>query len=429
MKIAELFAEITLKGGKAAVSEMKGLLTSTIATKSALLSAATELYKLTSIAREFAVSMDKYQVNTGLSAQQLQKLSFQASQAGVSMQELGGAIQRLQQHNANARLGYGWDPIFSRFVGLNPNQDPVTQLNRISAAIRRLQATNPAEAKALASKAGISDSMYYAILRGTTEEMNKELILTNKEQMALVKLNQQWHKFWFYLKQIGAKLQALSAQFQTKVVRIVTRAIQGYYELARRVYDVISSHEKLKKVFIVLAAVITAIFVPWIAALSAIVLILEDIFTYFEGGDSITGDIINWVKQSEKLKTVWETIKSIFELCLKAIKGIKEFFKDPSFDNVIRIVTGKQQDSSSFLGNVGKQALNSLPFGLGSALRIAGNATANVVNYFQSTGNPVEDARIAGAVTRTELQQAAGQTNNLSLGGKSGGMRYSKATP
>lgn len=426
MKIAELFAEITLKGGKAAVSEMKGLMSSTIATKAALLGAVAALYKMSAAAREYAVSMDMYQLNTGLSAQQLQKLSFQASQAGVSMQELGGAIQKLQQANANARLGYGWDPIFSRF-GLNPNQDPVSQLNRISAAIRRLQATNPAEAKALASKAGISDSMYYAILRGTTEEMNKELILTNKEQMALVKLNQQWNKFWFYLKQIGVKLQALSAEFQGKVVRIVTRAIQGFYELARRINDVISSHEKLKKVIIILGSVIGAVFFPWAAALSAIVLILEDIFTYFEGGDSITGDIINWVKQSEKLKTVWETIKSIFELCLKAVKGIKEFLKDPSFDNVIRMVTGKQEDSSSFLGNVGKQALNSLPFGLGGILRTATNATANVVNYFQSTGNPVEDARVAGAVTRTELQQAAGQTNNLSLGGKNGGMRYSKA--
>ena len=103
--------------------------------------------------------------------------------------------------------------------------------------------------------------------------------------------------------------------------------------------------------------------------------------------------------------------------------------KDASFTKVVKMVTGQSEDSGSFLSNVGNKALNSLPFGIGGIMRTVGNATANVVNYFQSSGNPVEDARVAGAVTRTELQQAAGQTNNLSLGSKSGGMRYSRATP
>ena len=464
MTIAELVAKISLKGGKESVATMKGLMKSTIATKAALLGAATAMYKMSEAARNSAMFMDMYQLNTGLSITQLQQLSFKASQAGVSMNELGGAIQKLQQMNANARLGYGWDPILTRF-GLTPGQDPVTQLDKISAALKRMGASNPAEAHALASKVGLSDSMYYALMKMGTEQMNKQLILTNKEQQALVKLNQQWNKFWFYLKQIIIKIQALSAEFQTGLVRMLVRAVQGFYELFSRIYKVIDANDKLKVSVVALAAVFAAAFAPEILLLTAIAIILEDIFTYFEGGDSITGEIVEWCRQSEEFMGLWSAIKDIFEVFIELIKmaytGWKEliaalndagFFKEvlggicdmirflidslmaltkipgvkwalnrAGFGNIADIADERLNKDMGFLGEVGDRALGQLmsPF-----KAFAGAAsTFNTHVYIQATGDPATDARNAMSVEK-EIKQSQGQQANLSNGGRNGAYRY-----
>ena len=439
MKIAEFFALITLKGGKESVATLKNMVSTTIAVKSSLIGATNALYKMSDVARESAMFMDMYQLNTGLSAIQLQKLSFQAGQAGVSMTELGGAIQKLQQANARARLGYGWDPIFTR-LGLTPGQDPVTQLNRISATLRRLQSTNPAEAKYLASKAGISDSVYYAMLRGTTEEMNKELILTDKEQKALVKLNQQWNKFWFYIKQIVIKLQALGASLQTSVVKLAIRAAQGFYELVKRLYETISASEKLRNIAIALGIALAAAFAPEILGLGALLLVLEDIFTYFEGGDSITGRIVEWVQASEQLKDAWKGILAIFDVIKMAMDGWKMLWQD-----VIKPMIDALND---FLENnpIGKKLYSvtekaNHPLGpMGHALSYMGkgwdmikplvtgpsvqNNNVTVTNHFQSTGDNLKDAQISAATEREQLK-AAQNVPSRANGNSTGGLKYS----
>lgn len=435
MKVAELFALITLKGGKESVATLKSMVSATVAVKSQLIGATTALYQMSAAARQSALFMDSYQLNTGLSAIQLQKLSFQASQAGLSMTELGGAIQKLQQANAQARLGYGWDPIFTR-LGLTPRQDPVTQLNQIGSALRRLQATNPAEAKYLATKAGLSDSVYYAMLRGGTEQMDKQLILTQKEQQALVKLNQQWNKFWFYLKQIVIKIQALGASFQTGLIAILTRAAQGFYELFSRIYKTIEASDKLKYTLLAVGAILAAVFAPELLILSAVALALEDVFTYFEGGDSITGEIVEWCKQSQEFQDIWLGVKTVFDLLLTAFKGLKmlwDEFMSPALEKI---------DSLPFLKELTK-LLNPVTFGLeniGKARRwwdeyMNNNLTtpgisnnSNVQNnntnvYIQGTGSVAQDTDNAMEARRA-VQQANSQQPNLSTGGKNGGYRY-----
>lgn len=473
MKIAEFFAVLTLKGGKESVQQMKGLVSASIGAKSALLSATTALYQMSDAARKSAVFMDMYQLNTGLSAIQLQQLSFKASQAGVSMGELGQTIQALQQKSANARLGYGWDPVLTRF-GLHPGQDPVTQLNKIGAAIRRLQATNPAEARALASKAGIGDGMYYAMLRGSTEQMNKQLILTEKEQKALVKLNGEWNKFWFYLKQIVVKIQALGAVFQTNVVKILTRAIQGFYELFKRISDVISASDKLKGVALAVGAALAYAFSPMILVLGAVALALEDIFTYFEGGDSVTGRIIEWVSQSKEFLELWESIKVAFDVFIELTKmsyeGWKEliavlndagFFKDilDGIANTLRFIIdgllaltkipgvkwlleragyGQIYDMADerlnkemgFLTNASDKILGGLLSQRGSDLLGSGfdklasmTQNNNVVVQVEGTGDAAKDAQTV-ATWKNELAQAQGQQAYRSVGGRMSMGRY-----
>lgn len=441
MKVAEFFAEILLRGSGKAIQDVRKLSAGIKDMRLGLGAALQELYKISAAAREMAVSLDAYQVNTGLSAEQLQRMAFQASAAGVSMNELGSAIQKLQQANANAKLGYGWDPIYSRF-GLNPNQDPVSQLNQIGAALRRLQATNPGEARALAIKAGLSDRMYYALMRSTTEQMDKQLVLTHKEQHELVKLNQEWNKFWFYIKQIGAKLQVLGATLQTKFVRVLLNASKGFLELLSRAKELISANENLKAAVIALGVALTAIFAPWLLALGAIALILEDIWVYFQGGDSVTGKIVEWCKQSEEFKKTWEGITTVFEGVVQLIKwistGIKEVLSHidefgeflDKHPYIKRIVESAKKSASTVFNPMGTLTQGFADFKQGAydfgmwthPIMTSTGATVNVNNYFASTGNTIEDGKISAAIEKEQLN-AAQATSNRALGGN-GGSKY-----
>lgn len=433
MKAGELIFEILMKGGGKALQDIRNLSAGIKDFRLGLMSALKSFDQISAAAREVAVQLDMYQLNTGLSAEQLQKLSFQASQAGVSMNELGSTIQKLQQKNANARLGYGWDPLLSRF-GLHPGQNPVTQLNQIGSALRRLQATNPGEAHALAAKVGLSDTMYYALLRGTTEQMDKQLVLTQKEQSVLVKLNQQWNKFWFYLKQITVKLQVLSANMQTKFIKVLLNAAKGFLELFTRINKVIKANEKLRQVIAAVGVALAAYFTPWLLTLGLIAIVLDDIYAYFEGRDSVTGRIIEWCQKSEEFKKTWEGVTTLFEGIVQLIKwindGIKELMeysdkfgklvdKHPALKQLIEIgqtalnpmkqIKNVSQGFADF-----KQA--AYDFGEWTHPIVAGDANVNINNYFTSTGDTVKDGEIAGATGRAELDAVQGQSESRGLG-------------
>lgn len=440
MKVAEFVAEILLKGSGKAVQDLRKLSAGIKDMRLGLGSALNDLYKVTSAAREMAVSLDAYQINTGLSATQLQKLSFQASQAGVSMNELGATIQRLQQKNANARLGYGWDPILSRF-GLHPGQDPVTQLNQIGSALRRLRATNPAEAHALAMKAGLSDSMYYALMRGTTEQMDKQLIITNKEQQALVKLNQQWNKLWFNLKQIGAKLQALGADMQTRFIKILINATKGFLELATRIHEVLEANEKLKAALIAFGVVVIGYFQPWLLALSAIALVLEDIWVYTQGGQSLTGRIVEWAKSSKEFQESWKDVKAtlegislLFDLIISAVKevtGLLGKFNGFLDDHPkIKAMIETQKEVLKNMANPVRMVRQGAEFAAWATTGVqpVGASYGNFVQYnnhnFEIHGENADETAEKIYELERQLYEAQGVLPVRAQGGKNGGNNY-----
>lgn len=326
MKIAELFAEITLKGGRETIASLKGILTNTTAIKAGLVGATAALYKMSDVARETAMQMDLYQLNTGLSTVQLQKLSFQAAQAGVSMNELGGAIERLQQLNANARLGKGYPGVFTQ-LGLVPGQDPVHQLNVIGQKLRQIRASNPDIAKNYADQLGLSDKMYYVLLKGGTDQLKNQFILTTKEQKALVELNSQWNKFWYYIKQIGIKLSGVTAVLQTRFVKMMTNALQLVGDVLIKLFKIIDAHKSLKYLILAIGTLVAWYFAPWLVVLGAIALVLDDIMGYFDGRDSVTGVLVNWAKKSKEFQDTIKGITLLFKILVWTIEKIGEAIK------------------------------------------------------------------------------------------------------
>ena len=378
MTIAELVAKISLKGGKESVGTMQGLLKSTLATKVALVAAATALYKFTEAARQQAMMFDMYQVNTGLSAEQLQKLGFNAAKAGVSMRELGGTIQRIQQMQTDFLLGKGNNSAF-QWLGLDARKDPVAQLDEIGRKLRSIyNSGNAALAKNFAGQLGISDTVYYAMITGTTDELAQQFVITQKEREALVKLNAEWNKLWFYIKQISVKFFALTAGIQTRFLRAVTYILERVMKLFEWIAQMSRESKAFKNTLIAIGVVVAGVlayFAPWIAVLTAIGLILDDIFGYFQGEDSVTGAIVNWLKSSETLQGIWKVIKTIFETIRDVIKEIVAF---------------SQTDFGKSLKDTAKSAAKAAFNPVGAAIEGIGAVRDWVVNVVQHNDVRVE---------------------------------------
>ena len=71
-----------------------------------------------------------------------------------------------------------------------------------------------------------------------------------------------------------------------------------------------------------------------VGVITAIALVVEDIYYYFMGWDSVTGDL---VKKFPLLGKALETIRPIFMAIKQAFSDIMDFLADPSWDNFINI--------------------------------------------------------------------------------------------
>lgn len=397
--IAELFAIIQLKGGKESISAMKGLLDVTVAAKSALTQNLEVLYKWSEAAREAAMNLEIYHTNTGLSGEQLQEMSYKAAQAGVSIEQLSGQIQKIQQMSKDIELGQGDAKPF-QLMEIDPRQNPIDILDELSEKLRSLHQYDPARAKQMAGMFGISDRMFYSMLDENTEQMNKQFLLTEKEQKALVQLNKEWNKVWFYIKQIGLKLQGMGSVLQSQFVKILLNAVQGLGEILTRVSDLIGANETLRNVLLAIGAVILAYFFPWIAILAGIALALEDIYVFFQGGDSVTGQIVEWCKQSERFQKIWLGIKTVFDLLKMSFEKLATLWTEVISPLISKM--GELLDSK--LGGIIMKGLDMALNPVGNALEAIGgvrqqmsgnssNQTNNVT--FQSSGDIHQDQQVA----------------------------------
>lgn len=416
MKIGELLVALGFEGAGEMMKSLDGLTTKTLSFANNLYDAIKQLNAMTEAAREHAYAMDLYEKTTGKSADELQNLSYRAAQFNITQEQLAGTLRNIQQISTDVRLGRGMPSAFTLF-GIDPNQDPAQILNKVQQAIKTLDAPT---ALNIASELGIDEKMFY-MLKMTSkgmEGLNKQYRITAQERGNLIKLNAEWQKFWFLLKQIQTKFQSATASLQAD-------AIKRFLEIANRIADMASAFMKaveastaLKVAVSALGVALTAYFAPWLLILGAVFLVLEDIYTYFEGGDSITRRIVAWVKQSETLQTRFEVLKVIFETIKGTVSEIVRYFKE-AYQYWNTLANGKLgQILKQAWGNAKDSALNFLdPFGpLGGVLDLfgkvsgigKGNVNNTINNTFYSNEAPTrEDIAGASSDALYQLEAAA----------------------
>lgn len=157
-----------------------------------------------------------------------------------------------------------------------------------------------------------------------------------------------------------AKINEFLGQIQKMIARFLLPVIATLSTLLTKTIGFIVKHHKTIMLFlgalaIALSGIIKAqlailatqlkILAPYIA-LAAVVAIIEDIYYYFKGWDSVTGELVD---KFPLLGTALEIIKPLIMGIFETIDKIKEFFQNPSFDNFIAIF-------ESIIDTIAKQA-------------------------------------------------------------------------
>lgn len=311
MKIAELFAEIGLKGASEVVGGLQKVKDNAIVAKVAIVAVVVGLERLTASTKDFARTLDKYEVLTGKSSDKLQRMAFEAVQSGVSINELSGTIQNLQKIKTDVLLGKGMPSSFV-LLGIDPNEDPVSMLETLRGKIRNL---SPEIARSLTSELGISEDVFYMLSKNADkiDEINQKYLLNRQNRQDLIKLNAEWQKFWFLLKSISSQFVLLISDGQSNVLNVLSRILTALFDISKAVSDWFDKHQKLLQIVLIFGSVLLAIFAPVKALILGIVLAFDDLIVAFKGGDSIIGSIWQWIEGLKIFKVYIEMIYNMVE--------------------------------------------------------------------------------------------------------------------
>lgn len=237
-----------------------------------------ELMKLTEQAIETAVGFQLFTNETGLSWKELQKWQIVAQQANVSAESMTSSVEALEHQMAEIRLGRGNIAPF-QMLGIGVNQSAFQALDQIR---QRIQGLDKATATNLITQMGLTPEMMNVLTLTNQKfgELSRTVSgLTGEQEGSLLRAKEQLTQFGLVAKYIGFD--------------VVTHLIDDFELLL----DGIKRLQLWIPGLIVAASALTIAFAPWTAGIIAFMLILDDLATYFRGGDSVIGLAIEGIKK------------------------------------------------------------------------------------------------------------------------------------
>lgn len=350
MKAGELFLEINAKGDisliDTATKKMKNAAGAAKKVKAGILAFAASMYALNKVSTDMAVTLKNFAISTGLSTEELQKWTYAANQNDIAAEELIGSLKALEMNRAKIMKGEGNISPY-QLLGLDPHQDPFSLLKQLQ---ERIQGLDPALVREQIGQLGISENMLNLLKQGNIElsALNDKYIVTKKETADLLSLNKAWKDLFFIVRQITTKLAALNVKPFLEIVKILRNVSELLYKVAYGLSDIVQQSKTVQAVLIGIGAVALIAFSPMTAAITALLLVVEDLAVYFSGsGNSVFGLIIDGFKNiNENIdksvskwkylgKAISEPMKAIGDL-VGQIVGLVENF---NFDNLERFLS------------------------------------------------------------------------------------------
>jgi len=348
MNIAELFARIGLKTDEHKAKSFHRAMTTVkvgmFAATAAAAATSLAIRKITSDAMAGAVAFKQFEVETGASAQQLQKWQSVAEQTNQSAESVSSAIKAIVSNQEKIRLGQG-DISGYQLLGIDPRQDPFkiledlrekskglsdgmkkNILSQIGVGTGLLQTLNLTrdEFDSMADRAWIISPQAIETLNKTKSSVDlaSRAIKYMKTQIA-VGLSPEIRKT---TKDIQEFLKAnekgiikgfkLGYKYVSMFVGAITNAASMINSLVR---STVGWEAAIKGLLGVIILMNSALLISPIGLIAAgfilLVAVLDDLYVYSKGGKSLFGEFMKSFPELEKsLKGFFSSLKEAYNL-------------------------------------------------------------------------------------------------------------------
>lgn len=327
-----------------------------------------------------AAHLEKFHKLTGMSTTTLQSWSYAVEKAGGNASDMEADLMGLTKSMSSPIPGEFNQALFMIGVNVRKANGELKGADDVLVEVsKKMQGMSKQEQIQWASKIGISDSTLLLLQKGPEAIakyqkeaaaiptiVSAELIKNAKEfviQLTFLKRLMTYlgqtiagtvaPMFKVIVKSFGDWLQLNKEWIQLKIKSVIDGIVDGF----RHFYDVIGRVKKyfedltpaimgavdsltssnvisgmVYTVLIGIAAVLGVLIVKWIligAAIMAVVAVIEDLFTFLEGGGSVFGDMVKWVTDlysafAEKFPAIAELIEMVGGFI---VKMEKEWFK------------------------------------------------------------------------------------------------------
>ncbi len=244
-----------------------------------------ELLKVTQDAMAAAVSFQLFGNQTGLSWQELQKWQIVAQQANVSADAVSSSVTAISRGLAEIRLGRGNIAPY-QILGIGTNQNAFQILDQLR---QRLKGLEPSMATNLIAQMGLDPSMIN-VLKLSNEEfgrLSKTVAgMSGDQEGSFLRAKQHLVQFGLVAKYLGYD-----------VVDHLLFGLELLWKTMMKIQGIVPA-------LIVLVAGLGIAFAPVTAAVVGLLLVLDDLAVYFQGGNSVLGAAI------EGMKKLGEAIKN-----------------------------------------------------------------------------------------------------------------------
>ena len=286
----------------------------------------------------------------GISPEAFQQISGAFNRFGVESSSMAGQLSAINKQIQQAEKGTGRLKIVLDKFGLsikNANGEIMSADEFLLSMSDQLKNFDGKTRGAILAMMGFDNSIQSAFSDGG-EALNgflakqKELMLITQKDTEMAK------KFTFQIKDLRdniTRIKNVIARFflpvLTKLAEITTKFINWIFKHKTAFIAILSIIAlSLKGILasltaiVIKVAILAAPFVAIVAVITGLVLLFEDIYYYFKGWDSVTGEL---VKKFPSLEIALKPLEPLVKMIGQAFEDIAEFFANPSFDNFTAI--------------------------------------------------------------------------------------------
>lgn len=369
----------------------------------------------TKSAGEYAASLTRFHLVTGLSVQGLQAMQQAFAGSGVSMEETAGAIESIQRATAEIKMGSGnLAPWY--LLGIDPRQsDPISVMGQIKGAMGKVST----EFSTLALRQiGLTDAMIAAIKEAASlPPPNKEFLLSDKEITRLKQFDVFWNRT---VDDARRGMQKIGYMFMP-VAELIVYGVHRISLAFARISKYFSDHGKIAREWgIILAGAMLMLAVavaPAIVGVLLLVVALEDLLGYMNGDDSMTGEFMDSFKDwntslettASWLETILSYVRDMIGLLPSWVKwlpgaGLAMNFTGIAAGAAGEVLAGSRGDNDPMFS---KNASNAA-FGVPPGTKINAPVTINqTLNLTPPPGTPGNFGPVASLTQYVELIKGA----------------------